>query len=49
MPANVDNRLLERFRMLQRLNSQPAVPQAEKRVGAAAPVSSRPPAIDLRD
>ena len=48
MRDNVDYRLLERFRVQQRLNQPPAVPSAgQKKVAAAA--DRRLPAIDLRD
>jgi hypothetical protein len=49
MRDNVDYRLLERLRVKQRLNEQPAATPAARKQAAAAAAPLRLPAIDLRD
>jgi hypothetical protein len=49
MRDNVDYRLLERFRTLQRVNAQPPASHAEQRRVVAAANRRQLPALDLRD
>jgi hypothetical protein len=49
MRDNVDHRLLERFRALQRANSRTPVPQPTQKRAAAAGGRRPLPALDLRD
>jgi hypothetical protein len=49
MRENIDYRLLERFRTLQRVNAQPPTPQTEQKRVATAANRRQPPALDLRD
>jgi hypothetical protein len=48
MRDNIDYRLLERFRTLQRVN-EPPTGQTEQKLVAAAASQRRLPALDLRD